>query len=317
MPRFAGMLIGCLLFHGAGAAHAQKFPERPVRIVTSGVGGGADVVTRLILPQLAAGLGQPVSVDNQAVGITPIQMVSKAPPDGHVLLVYSSTLWIGPLMQPMAYDAVRDFAPVAWLSSAPNIVVVHPSLPVRTIAQLLALAKKKPGMLSYGTSGAGGSTHLAGEMLKAGAGVNITHVPYRGNPAALKDLLAGQVQIMFSNAGSITPYVKAGRVRALAVTSAEPSALFPGLPTVSASGLPGYETASIIGLFAPAATPAATVGRLNQEVERVLGQPETRARFLAAGLEPVGGPPDRLVAAMKREIERLGKVVREAGIRAE
>jgi tripartite-type tricarboxylate transporter receptor subunit TctC len=220
-------------------------------------------------------------------------------------------------MRELPYDAVRDFSPVAWLSKAPNIIVVHPSLPVKSVAQLLALAKAKPGALSYGTSGAGGAAHLAGELLKASAGVDITYVPYKGNAAALKDLLAGQVQIMFSNAGSVAPYLKSGKVRGLAVTSGEPSALLPELPTVAASGLAGYDSTSIIGLFAPARTPPAVITRLNQEVTRALAKSEIRERFLTAGLEPVGGTADQLAVTMKKEIDRLGKLIKDAGIRAD
>jgi tripartite-type tricarboxylate transporter receptor subunit TctC len=315
-PLRSGVLIPLFIF-GTGMACAQSFPDRAVRMVTSGAGGGADVATRLLAPGLAVHLGHPVGIDNQAAGITPIQMVAKAKPDGHVLLTYSSSLWIIPLMREMPYDAMRDFVPVAWLSKAPNILAVHPSLPVKSVRELLALARTRPGMLSYGTSGAGGAAHLTGELLKAAAGVDIVHVPYKGNAAALKDLLAGQVHMMFSNAGSIAPYLQSGKLRALAVTSAEPSALIPGLPTVAASGLPGYESTSIIGMFAPRGTAAAIVAQLNQDVARTLGQSDVSAGFLKAGLETVGGAPERLAAVMTGEITRLGKVIRDAGIRAD
>lgn len=296
---------------------AQEFPTRPLRIITSASGSGADIVARLIAPAISNTVGQTASVENQTAGIAPILTVAKAQPDGHLLLAYSSSLWTGPLMREMPYDALRDFSPVAWLTRAPNIIVVHPSLPVKSMRQLLDFARARPGALSYGTAGAGGATHLAGEMLKAMAGIDIVHAPFAGNAAALKNLLAGEIHIMFSNAGSVAPYLKSGRLRPLAVTSAERSALLPDLPTVISAGVPDYETSSIIGMVAPAKTPAPVLSRLNLAVSRALDQQDIREKLLNAGLEPVGGDPQRLATTMRNEIARLGKVIKDAGIRAD
>ena len=195
--------------------------------------------------------------------------------------------------------------------------MVHPSLPVKSVRELIALAKAHPGELNYSTGPAGTTLHLSAELFKAMAKTDIVHVPYKGVSLALNDLIAGRVQLMFPTPGSVTQHVKTGRLRALAVTSAQPSALLPGLPTIAATGLPGYESISVFAIFAPAKTPAAIIQRLNQETQAVLKTAETRERFLNAGVEPVGGPPEQLGALMKSEMAKWGKVIRDAGLRAE
>jgi tripartite-type tricarboxylate transporter receptor subunit TctC len=212
---------------------------------------------------------------------------------------------------------VRDFVPITWAAKAPNAVVVHPSLPVKSIGQLIALAKARPGELNYGSGGNGSSTHLAVELFKSMAGVDIVRVVFKGNAPAQNALFSGEVQLMIAPAGSLASHLNSARLRALAVTSAQPSPLLPGLPTMAASGLPGYESMQIYGVFAPAKTPASIVGRLNEEIVRVVQRPEVRDKFLAAGVEPVGSTPQELAATMKSEIVRIGKVIKDAGIRDE
>ena len=310
--------IALLLIVAAGGVSAQAYPSKPVRLLTAEVGGGSDFAARLVAQGLSAGLGQQVVVENRAGGIVIAESAAKAPADGYNLLCYGSTIWLVPfLREHVSYDPVRDFAPVIILASAPNIVVVHPSLPVKSIGELIALAKAHPGELNYSTGPAGTTLHLSAELFKAMAKINVVHVPYKGVALALNDLIAGRVQLMFPTPGSVTQHVKTGRLRALAVTSAKPSALLPDLPTVAATGLPGYESISVFAIFAPAKTPATIIQRLNQETLAVLKTAETRERFLAAGVEPVGSTPDQLGALMKTEMAKWGKVIRDAGLRAE
>jgi tripartite-type tricarboxylate transporter receptor subunit TctC len=313
------VLLGSLLVLGADLVNSQNYPVKPVRIVTAAAGGGVDFAARLIAQGISAPLGQPVVVENRGgSGNIAAELVAKAPPDGYTVILYGSGFWLTPLMLDNApYDVVRDFLPIVLTNRAPNILVVNPSLPVKSAKDLIALAKARPGELNYFTSGAGSSTHLAAELFKAMAGVNIMRINYKASAQGLTDLISGQVQVGFANAASATPHVKANRLRALAVGSVEPSALAPGLPTLAASGVPGYESASINALFAPAKTPAAIINRLNQEIVRVLNQPDTKERFFNTGAEAVGGSPEELGAKIKSEIGRMGKVIKDAGIRAE
>ena len=221
---------------------------------------------------------------------------------------------MGPLIQTTPYDAVRDFVPITLTNRSPNILVVHSALPVKSVRQLVALAKARPGELNYATGSTGASNHIAGELFKAMAGVNIVRIPYKSGAQESADLISGQVQLMFASAG-MTPHVRAGRLRALAVTSVEPSPLFPELPTIASQGLPGYESGSIYALFAPAGTPAAIVQRLHQESVKVLQSTEVRERFLKSGMEAVGSTPEELAATIKSDIARIGKLIKDAGIR--
>ena len=300
---------------GAGMVFAQSYPNKPVRIVTGGVGGGNDFAARLIAQGLTASLGQQVIVDNRASGVIPGETVSRAPPDGYTLLVTGGTLWIGPLLQHTPYDPMRDFAPISLLTRAPNILVVHPSLPVKSVSELIALAKARPGELNYSSSGAaGGSSHLAGELFKAMAGVNITRIPYKTSASETSDLIAGHVQLAFGTAASVMPHLKSHRLKALAVTSAEPSALVPGLPTVAASGLRGYEAEQNLALLAPAKTPAPVVGLVHREVVRVLTRSDIKEKFFNLGVETVGDSPQECAAAIKAEMAKMGKLIKKTGI---
>ena len=244
-----------------------------------------------------------------------MKLVARAPADGYTLLVYAGNVWTIPLLRKNVRYEVKDFAPITWAARSPSTIVVHPSVPVHSVRDLIALAKARPGQLSYGSGGVGASTHLAAELFKSMAKVDILWVPYKGNGPAMNDLISGQVQVMFGTAGTVTPHIKSGRVRAIAVTSAEPSILAPGLPTVAASGLPGYESISIYGVFAPAGTPEAIIRQLNLAIVAVLNMPEIRERFFNVGMETVGSTPEQFAAAMRTDEARLRKVINEAGIR--
>ena len=311
-----GLLSVGLIGLGAGAVSGQAYPSKPIRLFASTVGGGTDLEARLIAPGISGPLGQPVVVENRA-GIVPFEIVAKAPPDGYALLVASAPFFVGPLLRKAPYDPVSDFLPITMVSREPNILVVHPSLPVKSVKDLIALAKARPGALNYGSGSTGSSTHLPPELFKAMAGVNIVRIPYKGGGQAMIDLLGGQVHLMFATAASSTSHVKSGKLRALAVTSARPSALLPGLPTVAASGLPGYEFVGLDAVFAPAKTSDAIINRLNQEILRALNQADVKEKFLAAGTEIVVSSPAELAAALKSDITKMEKLIRDAGIKAD
>jgi len=299
---------------GSGAASGDAFPLKTIRIITAEAGSANDVMARLIASGLSASLGQPVIVDNR--GMTAMEAVARAPNDGYTLLSFGPPLWILPLMRNhVPWDAVRDFAPITLAMSAPSILAVHPSVPVKTVGELLVLAKAKPGALDYAGSFPGSTSHLSGELFKAMAGVKVVYVPYKGPASALNALIAGETHVIFVNVPSATPHSKSGRLRTLAVTSAQPSALAPGLPTVAASGVPGYESVSPFGVFAPARTPEAIVGLLNQEIVKVLSRSDVKEKLFGFGGEVVASTPEKFAAAIKTETVTWGKVIRDAGVR--
>ncbi len=300
-----------------GPAQAQTYPQKPIRLLTAEVGGSADFSARTLARALSASLGQQVVVDNRPSGVIPPDIVAKAQPDGYTLLLYSNGVWTLPLMQAAPYDALTAFAPVSLTTRSPNFVVVHTSVAAQSIRELIALARAKPGQLNYGSGAPGAATHLAGELFKRMAGVEITRIPYKGGGPALSALLGGQVQVMFPTAASVSPHVKAGRLRALAVTGAQPSPLFPEIPTVAASGVPGYVAEQYIGVFAPAKTPVAIINLLNRELINAVRLPDTRERFANAGVEPVGTTPQEFAAAIKADIARMIVVIKSTGITAE
>ena len=308
MRLFAPVIVFCC----AAAVQAQPYPAKPVRIVTSGVGGAGDVISRLLAQGIGPGLGQQVIVDNRASGSIPVDVAVKAPADGYTLLVYGSTVWLGPYLRENAPDPLRAFAPVTLASTAPNILVVHPALPVKSVKELIALTRARPGALNYGATGAGSSPHLAALLFKSMARVDIVRVAYKGAGAVLTDLIAGQVQMTFATASSVSPHLRSGRLRALGISSARPSPLLPELAPIAAT-LPGYESVSISGVFAPAGVPPAILQRLNQEIVRYLHTPDARQKFLAVGVETVGSTPDEFAAAMKIEMNRMGRLIRESG----
>jgi len=310
---FAGSLA-MLVMAGlcVAPAAAQTYPSKTIRIVTSPAGGGNDFPARLIARALAAPLGQQLVVDNRATVLI-ADIVAKAPPDGHTLLVTGSAHWIGPLVEKTNYDPIRDFAPITLIDRAPSVLVVHPSMPVKNVRQLIALAKAKPGQLNFSVGGPGTSNYIAAILFNHMAGVNVVRIPYKGTGPALTAVMVGEVHAMFGSAGGAAPHVTSGRLRALAVGSAQPSPLAPGVPTLEASGLPGFLSEALHALFAPAGTPQAIVARLNQEVSRYLQSPEARDIFLKAGIEVAPGTPEELTATMKAEIARLGSVLKAAG----
>ncbi len=309
-------LIVALGLLPAAAAHAQLVSTKFIRIVTSEPGSTNDLSARLLAPDLTRALGQQVIIENR--GSLAVEYASKAAPDGNTLLYYGNSVWLLPLLRAnAAYDVLRDLAPVTLTTLAPVVLAVHPSLPVKSLRDLIALAKARPGQLNYAAGTIGASTHLSMELFKAMAGVNIVRIPYKGTGPAVTALLGGEAHLMFSPLGSVSPHLRSGRLRALAVGNEQPSPLAPGLPTIAAAGVPGYEAASITGMFAPANTPAALVARLNQEIARSLTAPAMKQRFFDDGLEVATGTPEEFLARIKSEIAKWGKVIREAGIREE
>ena len=295
------------------AARAQDFPSKPIRIVTGAPGGSSDFTARLIAQGLTDNLRQQVIVDNR--GNVDGELVAKAPPDGYTLVIDGASIWIGPLVQKAPYDPVRDFAPVTLAVSAPNVVIVQPSIPVKSIRELIALAKAQPGKLNYSSGGIGASSHLAAELFKSMAGVAIVNVNYKGTGPALNALIANEVQVMFVNPAIASPHIKSERVRALAVASLGPSPLMPDLPTVAAAGLPGFESVVLQGMFAPAGTPPARVTLLSREIAKVLNRPDVKERHFNTGVETVASTPEELAARIKSEMAKWGKVIKDAGIR--
>lgn len=312
LQAFIGMCMSGILL--ASTVAAQKYPSRPMRLVTSEAGGGTDFAARVVASGLSQPLGQSLIVDNR--GAVAPEIVARATPDGYTLLIASGNFWVEPLLRKTGYDPIKGFAPISLLVSSPNILVVHPTVTAKTVRDLIDLAKAKPGALNYASSSIGGSPHLAAELFKYMAGVDIVHIPYKGSGAANVALIGGQVQLTFATVASVTPYIKSGKVRALAVTSAQPSALFPGLPTVAAT-VPEFDTGGATAMFAPIGTPAPIVIQLNSEVVRLLNRADIKEKFFNVGVEIVASSPEKLSAAVKLEMARLGKVVKVAGLKAE
>lgn len=313
-----GLLYCVVAFICAGPqiAPAQSYPTKFIRILTTGAGGGSDFNARLIAPGLAAALGQQVIVENRP-STHPTEIVAKAPPDGYTLLFNGSTVWLLQFLRAnVAYDPVKDLTPITVATRAPCMVVVHPSLPVKSVKDLIALAKAKPGQLNYAAGVIGAPPHIAGELFKVRAGVDIVQVNYKGIGPAFIDVISGRVQVMFPTVGSVMLHLKSHRLRALAVTTIEPSQMFPELPTVAAT-LPGFEATAPLAVFAPAGTPANIIGRLHEEIVRVLNTPEVKKKFFSAGIEPVGSSPEKLAALIKSDVASLGKLIRDADIRAD
>ena len=303
------------------AAWAQAFPSKPIRMIVAFAPGGiADFAARSFSQRLAETLGQPVVIENRpgAGGITGAEIVARAAPDGYTLLVTSISHTINPsVRKQLPFDAVRDFAPVTLITDAPNFLVVHPSLPAKSVKELVALARSRPGQISYASSGTGTSTHLSGELFKALARVDLVHVPYKGGGPAVIDLAGGHVQMMFSTLPSVVGQVRAGKLRGLAVTGARRFAAVSEFPTMIEAGVPGYEVSGWSGLFAPAGVPREIVARLAGEIGKILRAPELKERFAALGAEAVGNSPDEFAAFVRSEIAKWRKVVEFARIQAD
>jgi tripartite-type tricarboxylate transporter receptor subunit TctC len=318
------MKFGAALALALACAHpaaAQNYPTHPIRLVVpQSPGGSTDQVARPLALKLGEALGQPVIVENRAGAGSVIgtDIVAKAAPDGYTLLVVAASFTISPsLYKQLPYDAGRDFAPVTLLSSFPNVLVVHPGLPVASVAELISWLKKNPGKANYSSSGIGTGTHLSMELLKHLTGTDLTHVPYKGGAPSVSALLAGEVQVTLATISTALPHVKTGRLRALAVTSRRRVGALPDVPTLDESGVPGYEYASWIGLLAPAKTPRAIVERLGAEAARAARTPEMKAILALEGAEPVGNSPDEFAAVIRAELERWSKLVAAAGIKAD
>ena len=303
-------------------AHAQApagpYPNRPIKlIVTVPPGGAADFIARLLASKLSASMGQPVVVENKAgaSGALASDFVAKSAPDGYTLLQNSiTTHGIGPhLMAKLPYDPVASFAPVAMLASLPLIMTVNAELKVNTLAEFLTLARERPGKLAFASSGSGGAPHMAGELLKGAASVDMLHAPYRGSGPAVADLVGGQVQVMFDGAPSLLQHVTSGKIRVLAAASPKRNPLLPQVPTFAELGLPAVNVALWYGLMAPAGTPPEIIARINREVNQALKSPDVLERFAAQGTEPLGGSPEQAAAFVKQEHDRGGPVVKRAG----
>jgi tripartite-type tricarboxylate transporter receptor subunit TctC len=304
-------------------AHAAEpvYPSRPIRfIVPNGAGGTTDLVARAVGPRLAEQLGQQVVIDNRpgSGGIVGTEIVARATPDGHTLLMGTiGNIAISPaLYRKLAYDSLRDFAPVTQLASAAYMLLVQPALPVRSVQDLAAMAKAKPGALNFGSAGSGTGSHLAAELFKSVAGIDIMHVPYKGGAPALTDLIAGQIQLFFNGIPSSMPHVRGARLRALAVTTSMRSSVAPDLPTMAEAGFPGAEATSWTGILVPAGTPAPVTGKLNAAFVKSLHYPEVVARLTADGATPVGNSAAEFGAYIKREIVKWGSVVKASGATA-
>ena len=297
----------------AGAALSQEYPGRPVRIVTAPAGGGNDFSARLVARGISGPLGQQVIVDNRPTVLAP-EIVAKAAPDGYTMLLNGSSHWIGPFVERVSYDPLKDFAPVTLVDRTPVILVVHPSLPVKSVKQLIALAKSRPGELNFSSGAPGTSNYLGGVLFNHYAGVDIVRIPYKGAAPAMTAVMSGETQIMFASPGGSMPHVKSGRLRALAVGSEKPSELAPGLPTIAESGVRGYVCETLHAVFFPAGTPPAIVTRVHQEIDRYLRSPEGRSQFLNGGVEAVSSTPAQLTATMKSEMATIGKVLKAADV---
>jgi tripartite-type tricarboxylate transporter receptor subunit TctC len=317
-----GTLVALLAVVAAPGAAAQAYPARPVKLVVPfPPGGPLDATGRLVAQKLTEAWGQPVVVENKpgAGGNIGADLVAKSAPDGYTILLGAlSTHAVNPTLYPnMPYDAVRDFAPITLLATTPNVLVVNPSLPVNSVKELVAYAKANPGKLAFGSGSNGSAGHLAGELFKVETGTDIIHVPYKGAAPAMQALLAGDVQFMFDNLASATPQVKAGKLKALAVTTARRSPLAPELPTMAEAGLPGFDITTWYGLMAPAGTPSAIVAKWNAEVTKILNSPDVKERLAAQGAEAAPTTPDQFAAFIKAEIPKYARIVKASGAKVD
>jgi tripartite-type tricarboxylate transporter receptor subunit TctC len=302
----------------ACTAAAQPYPSRPIRIVVAAApGGGSDFVARLMGGKLAEALGQQVFVENRPGAGSTIgyEFGVKAAPDGYTLTIITGSYSINPSLYPIKFHPLNDFTPVIWVARGPYVIVVHPSLPVRTTRELIALAKARPGQIIYGSSGQGAIVHLTTELFLYMAGVKMTHVPYKGGGPAMTDLLAGHIQLVFATAPVGLPQAKAGRLRALAVTTSARVPAEPGIPTVAESGVPGYEVTNWHGLIGPKGLPPPVVERLNGEMTKIIQHKDMEARLQSDGLTAAGGTPEQLYEQIRKEIEQWRQVVLRAGIK--
>jgi len=320
MSRFAISIVAMTLPGFANPAAAQDYPTRPVRlIIPFPPGGSNDVVGRLIATHLAERLGKQVVVDNRsgAGGVIGTEIVAKSPPDGYTLLIISMAHAVNPWLYKLAYDPIKDFAPVGLLARGANVLVVHPSLPVHSVKDLIALAKREPGDLQYASAGIGSFQHLGGELFKLMAGVDILHVPFKGGGPALVDVVGGHTKVMFSSVVQTVPHIRSGKLRALGTGGLVRSPVLPDVPTVAEAGVPGYEAVNWWGMVAPTGTPRAIIDKLNRELEAVQKSPEVQKQLANEGAEPVPMSAADFGAYMVGEMSKWEKVVKQGGIKAE
>jgi len=301
---------------------AQSYPTKPIRIVIAQAPGSAtDVISRVVGNQLSEALGQPIVIDARpgAGGALGTEVAARSAPDGYTLfMANNSTHGSNPAVYAkLPYDAIKDFAPISFVASVPYVLVVDPSLPVKTVQEFIALAKARPGKMNYASAGNGSTHHFCGELLKSMTGIDIQHIPYKGSGPGIAGLLGGEVSMMFANVADIGSQVKGGKVKALAVTTPRRSSLLPDVPTMPEAGLPDFEITSWFGLLAPAGTPTPIIGRLNAETVKVLGRADVKATLGAQGLEVASSSPEQFAAHIKNEIARFGKIAKAAGIKAE
>jgi tripartite-type tricarboxylate transporter receptor subunit TctC len=312
---FAFLLAAALL--APASAAAQDYPSRPIRVVVAQPAGSTpDVTARLVAPHLTKLLGQQLVIDNRAGagGVIGAELVARSVPDGYTLFISSGgALTILPHMRSVPYDPLRDFAPVGLISIGPFLLITHPSVPAKSVKELIALAKAKPGQLNYASAGNGVANHLAMELFKQMAGVDILHVPYKGAPQAVTDVLAGHMNMMFNSIAPVLPHVKSGRVRTLGIASPKRSPQLPDIPTIAEAGVPGYESENWFGLFAPAKLPKRLITLLNDALVKVVRSPEVKAQFEALGADPVGNSPEEFAAFVRRDMERYRVVVKASG----
>jgi tripartite-type tricarboxylate transporter receptor subunit TctC len=315
-----GLIAGCAIGIGSQAL-AQDYPTRPIRfVVPYPPGGGTDIIARIVQPKLSEALGQPIVIENRggAGGAVGTEAAARSTPDGYTFLFTLSSHTINPLLYKLNYDIERDFVPVSMIVSVPQLIAAHPDAPARTLKEMVAAAKARPGFLAFASVGNGTPSHIAGELLKLKAGIDMVHIPYKGGGPAVTDTVAGQVPFLFVTAPAALSQVRAGRLRALAVTTQKRSAAAPEIPTVAeALGMPDYEVDSWYAMFAPAKTPPAIVARMQKEAARAVRLPEARQKLLEQGADAVGGTSEELDRVVKGELKRWAEVIRNAGIKLE
>ena len=322
MTRITRFTLAALLALAHSVALAQGYPNKPVKIIVPfPPGGGTDIGTRIIAQKLSEAWGQSVVVENRggAAGIVGTEAAAKSAPDGYTIMmgnIGTHAINIS-LYKKLPYDPVRDFAPISHVAGLPLFVLVHPSVKANSVKELIALARSQPGKLDYSSSGSGGSMHVAAELFKGMTGTHMVHIPYKGGGPAVADVLGGQVPVTFSTVLETLPHVKSGRLRALAVTSANRSLAWPSVPTVAESGVPGYESISWLGLFAPAGTPRDIINKISTEVVRILNLPDVKERLLAQGAEPIGSTPEQFAAALASDIAKYARVMKASGVQPE
>lgn len=314
-------VLSLLLPAGSHIAFAQGYPTKAIRVVVPyAPGGGSDVISRILAQRVSASLGRQIVIDNRAGanGIVGTEIVAQAPADGYTLLFVSSPHAVNPSMyRKLPFDTLKDFAPISEVGTTPFILVVHSSLPVRTVREFVELAKRRPGQIDYASGGSGGSPHLATELFKSMAGINLTHVPYKGAGPALADVLAGQVPVMFASSAPALPHIRSGRLRALGISSPQRSAVAPEIPTIAESGVAGFRADAIFGLLAPAKTPRAAIELLNAEVHKAMRIPEVGESMKTLGAEVVLTTPEGFGQVIESEVKRWGELVRALNLRVE